>query len=200
MLEKSLITLALSQKAYEQVQEEFGKGRWISWDFPDYTIKLELDPTIENYGVIHRHDGRRLESQRIMSFTFPNGFLPDDITHLVNLSYSEAVRCYESSCFLASIALCGRTIETVLGSLYEKTVGVHPSKESTKPGMNAIINRLTREGFVFPAGLKEKMEVIALHRNMAIHGNLILPNEDEVRSVIYSTRDVLKLSSQPKEQ
>jgi hypothetical protein len=95
-------------------------------------------------------------------------------------------------------ALCGRTIETVLGSLYEKTVGIHPSKDNSKPGMNAIINRLTREGFVFPAGLKEKMEVIALHRNMAIHGNLVIPTEDEARSVIYATRDVLKLSSRQK--
>lgn len=197
MLEKNLITLALSQKAYEQVKEEFEKGRWISWDFPDCTIKLEIDPTIENDRVIHRHDGRRLESQRMMSFTFPKGCLPEDITHLVNLSYAETVRCYEGSCFLASIALCGRTIETVLGALYEKTVGIHPSKDSNKPGMNAIINRLAKEGFVFPAGLKEKIEVIALHRNMAIHGNLIIPTEDEARSVIYSTRDVLKLSSKP---
>lgn len=199
MLEKNLITLALSQKAYEQVQEEFGNGRWISWDFPDCIIKLEIDPTIEN-GVIHRHDGRRLESQRIMSFTFPNGFLPDDITHLVNLSYSEAIRCYENSCFLASIALCGRTIETALGSLYEKKIGIHPSKEKNKPGMNAIINQLTREGYVFPTGLKEKMEAIAGHRNMAIHGNLIIPTDDESRSVIYSTRDVLKMSAQPIEK
>jgi hypothetical protein len=195
MLEKNLITLALSQKAYEQVQGEFGKGRWISWDFPDYTIKLELDPTIEAAGVIQRHDGRRLESQQLMKFTFPNGFLPDDITHLVNLSYSEAIRCYEVSCFLASIALCGRTIETVLGSLYEKNVGTHPSKESSKPGMNAIINKLTGKGFEFPTGLKEKMEAIAIHRNMAIHGNLVIPTEDEARSVIYATRDVLKTNN-----
>ncbi len=97
---------------------------------------------------------------------------------------------------LASIAVCGRTIETVLGSVYEKTVGKHPSKESQKPGINAIINRCKREGYDFPPGLKEKMEVIALHRNMAVHGSLVLPTEDEARSVLYSTRDVLQISAQ----
>jgi hypothetical protein len=194
-MEKIPVTLALSPTAFEEVCSEFANNRWISWDFPDYVIKLELDPSIES-GVIHRHDGRRLESQRIMTYVFPGTYFPEDITRLVRLSYSEAVRCYESSCFLACIALCGRTIETVLGALYEKKVGVHPSKDSQKPGMNAIINRLTREGYTFPAGLKEKMEVIALHRNMAVHGNLVIPTEDGARSVLYSTRDVLRVSTE----
>lgn len=131
-----------------------------------------------------------------MGYVFPGTHLPDDITRLVRLSYAEAVRCYENSCFLGCIALCGRTIETVLGALYEKKFGVHPSREQTKPGMNAIINRLTKEGYVFPNGLKEKMEVIALHRNMAVHGNLVIPTEDEARSVLYSTRDVLRVSTE----
>ena len=195
-MERIPITLALSKSAFAQVCEEFARGRWISWPFPGYEIKLELDPTIEDDRVIQRHDGRRLEGQRIMEYTFPSTFLPDDITHLVRMSYAEAVRCYENACFLGCIALCGRTIETVLGALYEKKVGVHPSKDAQKPGLNAIINRLTKEGFIFPTGLKEKMEVIAMHRNMAVHGNLVIPTDDEARSVLYSTRDVLKATAQ----
>lgn len=84
----------------------------------------------------------------------------------------------------------------MLGALYEKKIGVHPSKDSQKPGVNAIINRLTKDGYVFPTGLKEKMEVIAMHRNMAVHGNLVIPTDDEARSVLYSTRNVLKAVAQ----
>ena len=193
-MEKVPITLALSKAAFEEVQANFTQNKWIAWDFPDYVIKLELDPAIES-GVIHRFDGRRLESQRLMRYVVPSTHLADDITRLVNLSYAEAVRCYENSCFLGCIALCGRTIETVIGALYEKKVGVHPSKEPTKPGINAIINRLSKEAYIFPPGLKEKMEVIALHRNMAVHGNLAIPTEDEARSVLYSTRDVLRVAT-----
>lgn len=84
----------------------------------------------------------------------------------------------------------------MLGSVYEKCVGKHPPKENQKPGINAIINRCKREGYDPPGGLKEKMEVIALHRNMAVHGNLVMPTQDEARSVLYSTRDVLQISAQ----
>jgi hypothetical protein len=93
---------------------------------------------------------------------------------------------------MACIGLCGRAVETALGALYEKKVGTHPSVESHPPGMNAILNRLKKEGYVFPPALKEKMEVIALHRNSAIHGNVVVPTDDEARSVVYSTRGALK--------
>lgn len=163
----------------------------MSWDFPDYVFKFELDPSIQDDGVIQRHEGRRLETQQLMAYTFPHTYLPDNVTKLLNRAYAEAVGCDEVGCFLASVALCGRTIETAIGSLYEKQTGVHPSTETPKPGMNAILNRLKKDGYNFPPAVKEKIEVIALHRNSAIHGNLLLPTDYEARSVIYSTRDVL---------
>jgi len=89
-MEKIPVTLALSPSAFDEVCSQFAQNRWISWDFPDYVIKLELDPSIET-GLIHRHEGRRLESQRIMAYDFPDTYLPDDITRLVRLSYAEAV-------------------------------------------------------------------------------------------------------------
>jgi len=196
MMELTPITIALSKQDFDRLCMEFAQGRWISWKFPDYVIKLELDPTIEHEGAIHRHEGRRLETQQFMNYLFPSTYLPDDITRLIRLSYAEALRSYENSCFLGCIALCGRTIETVLGALYEKKVGVHPSRDPSKPGINAIINRLNKEGYSFPGGLKEKMETIAMHRNMAVHGNLVMPTDDEARSVLYSTRDVLKIVAQ----
>ena len=90
----------------------------------------------------------------------------------------------------------GRTIDTVRASFYAKNFGKHPSEETNPPGVNAMINRLRKEGYRFPDGLKERMEVIALHRNMAIHGNIVLPSQDEARSTIYLTKDVLQLVSQ----
>ncbi len=194
-MEKRPITLAISQAAFAELTNNFSNNKWMSWDFPDYVIRLELDPSMRD-GVILRHEGRRIESKQIMNYDFPATHLPDDITRLVRSSYAEAVRCYENGCFLACIAVCGRTIETVLGALYEKEVGVHPSRELQKPGMNAILNRLAKEGYVFAPALKEKMEVIAQHRNMAVHGNLSIPTDDEARSVVYSTRDVLKVVAQ----
>lgn len=190
-MEKRQDTVAFGPISFANLCAAFEAGKWMSYEFPDFILRLELDPSIEADGFVHRHEGRRMETQRLMNYSFPHSYLPDDITKLINHAYAEAIRCYEMCCFMASIALCGRTIETAIGSLYEKVVGVHPSADPAKPGINAMLNKLTKANYVFPPALKEKMEVIALHRNMAIHGNLQLPTDDEARSVIYSTRDVL---------
>ena len=152
-MEKRQDTVAFGPIAFATLCAAFEAGKWMSYEFPDFILRLELDPLIEDDGFIHRHEGRRIETQRIMTYTFPNSYLPDDITKLINRAFTEAVRCYEMSCFMASIALCGRTIETAIGSLFEKVFNVHPSAHPDKPGMNAMLNRLTREKYVFPPGL-----------------------------------------------
>lgn len=167
----------------------------VDFPFPDYVITLRLDHTITGQDCRLDHLGSRDETRVKMAFTFPGDILPDDVTRLVNIAYEEALRCFERNCSMAAIGMCGRTIETVLASFYAKQFGKHPSEEQNPPGVNAMINRLRKEGYRFPAGLKERMEVIALHRNMAIHGNIILPSQDEARSTIYLTKDVLRLVS-----
>ena len=196
MLQKTQIVLGLGLKALEIIEDECARTGSVTMDFPDYEIKLKFESNVPIDKVIHLHEGRRLETQQLMGYTFPNDVLPSDVTSIVRLCFAEGIRCYENSCFLACIALCGRTIETVLGALYEKTLGVHPINDPQKPGFSAILNRLKKEGYIFPPGLKEKMDVIGLHRNMAVHGNLVFPTEDEARSVIYSTKDVLKAVAQ----
>ena len=165
----------------------------VDFPFPDYVITLRLDRSITGQGCRLDHLGSRDETRTKMSHIFPDGILPEDVTQLVNFAYEEALRCFERACSMAAIGMCGRAIETVLAALYEKQFGRHPSEEQNPPGINAIINKLRREGYRFPAGLKERMEVIGLHRNMAIHGNIVLPSEDEARSTIYLTKDVLQL-------
>ena len=196
MLERTQIVLGLGLKALEIIEDECSRTGEVRMDFPDYEIKLRFDSKVPVDKVIHLHEGRRLETQQMMNYSLPSGNMPEDVTRIVRLGFAEAVRCYENSCFLACIAMCGRTIETVLGALYEKTLGIHPVNDPQKPGFSAILNRLKKEGYTFPPGLKEKMDVIGLHRNMAVHGNLIFPTEDEARSVVYSTKDVLKVANQ----
>lgn len=159
-------------------------------------IRLQVDRKLKGDVWNLSAGGRSKEAKEFMKFTFPDGALPDDIAKLVNMSYQEAINCYEISCFLAAIALCGRTIETVLGAEYQRVTGVHPSADPKKPATNAIINELRRQGHPLPTGLKEKMETIAVHRNMAIHGNLVIPTDDEARSAIYATRDVLRYAAE----
>ena len=191
-MEPIQVTFAFGPIAFHNLCVAFDNGKWMSWTIRDHIFTFELDHAITDESVFHRHEGRRLETQRLMEYAFPYSYLPDDITKVLNVSYSEAIRCYEAGCFMACIALCGRAIETGVAALYERKTGVHPSLEPSKPGMNAILNRLNKDGYIFPPALKEKMQVVALHRNSAIHGNVVLPTDDEARSVVYSARDVLK--------
>jgi len=167
--------------------------------FPDYTIRFYCDPIISGLDGRLDHAGTRLETRQLMAYEFPNGVLPGDVTRLVNLSFEEILRCYESDCFLAAVALCGRTIETVLGGLYQQKKGIHPSDEpgNYKPGIGGILKYLASVSYKFPPGTKEKFDAIALHRNMAVHGNLVVPTVDEARSVIYLTKDVLRIAAEP---
>ena len=159
-------------------------------------FRLQVDRKLKGNVWKISPGARSMEAHEFMAYRLPDNILPDDITKLVNLSFQEAISCYEISCFLAAIALCGRTIETVLAGEYQKIKGTHPSAEKEKPGLNAIINELKRQGHAIPTGLKEKMEIIAIHRNMAIHGNLIIPTDDEARSAIYATREVLRYAAE----
>ncbi|HEV8070518.1 MAG TPA: hypothetical protein VGP76_22580 [Planctomycetaceae bacterium] len=165
--------------------------------FPDYTIRFYCDPSIPGSDGRLDHVGTRQETRVLMAYSLPNGILPPDVTTLVNLSFEEILRCYERDCYLAAVALCGRTIETVVGGVYQQLKGVHPSDEQgSKPGIRDIIKYLGTNGYQFPPGTKEKIDAIALHRNMAIHGNLVIPTVDEARSVIYLTKDVLRIAAE----
>jgi hypothetical protein len=186
ILDKSLTTKADDPLAVASVNFPANNPRF----------RLQVDRKLKGDVWNISPGARSREAKETMAYRLPEGIFPDDLTRLVNLAFQEAISCYEISCFLAAIALCGRTIETVLGAAYQKVKGVHPSADSSKPGINAIINELKRQGHQLPTGLKEKMETIAIHRNMAIHGNLIIPTDDEARSAIYSTRDVLRYAAE----
>jgi hypothetical protein len=165
--------------------------------FPDYSVRFYYDPSIPGKEARLDHVGTRQETRILMAHSFPAGILPPDITTLVNLSFDEILRCYERGCYLAAVALCGRTIETVLGGIYQLLKGIHPSDEQgSKPGIKDILRYLSTQGYRFPPGTKEKIDAIALHRNMAIHGNLVVPTVDETRSVIYLTKDVLQVAAE----
>ena len=197
MIDKTHLSVTLSSGALQFMNTQLLAipSGYIDLPFPDYVITLRLDRTIHGQECSLDHLGSRDETQTKMAYVFPGDLLPEDVTRLVNHAYEEALRCFERNCSMAAIGMCGRTIETVLASFYAKQYGKHPSEEQNSPGVNAMINKLRKDGYRFPAGLKERMEVIAMHRNMAIHGNIVLPSQDEARSTIYLTKDVLQLVS-----
>ena len=126
-------------------------------------------------------------------FTFPDGILPSDVTDVVNLTYTEALIDFSNGCYMSSIALCGKIIETVLTALYSKVTGGDADAE--KLGADAISNRLKKTGYAFKGTMKEQLEIVKAHRNKAVHGSIIIPTVDEARGVLSLARDVLQKAS-----
>lgn len=122
-------------------------------------------------------------------YQFPDGYFPDDVTQIINLTYEEIIKDYINSCFISAISLCGKLLETCVSSLYIRVFGKSPDDE--KLGFDAILNRLKKSGYQFHDGTKSQMQVISAHRNKAIHGTIMVPTRDEARGVIFLTKDVM---------
>ncbi|WLT40541.1 tyrosine-type recombinase/integrase (plasmid) [Synechocystis sp. B12] len=84
-----------------------------------------------------------LQVLKELQYDFPQGKLPDDITKIINLTYSEVIDDYENECYISAISLCGKIIETVLNSLFVKIFDKNPDEE--KLGFNAMLNRLKKK-------------------------------------------------------
>lgn len=126
-------------------------------------------------------------------YQLSNGYFPDDVTQIINLTYEEIVKNYTNQCFISAISLCGKVLETCLSSLYIKVFDKNPDDE--KLGFDATLNRLKKSGYEFHDGTINQMKVISAHRNKAIHGTIIVPTRDEARGVIYLTKDVMTKST-----
>lgn len=173
---------------------EGGHSPWIAWSFPGYKLTLRVD-RVRDGNAFLAHAGSLDETRRRMDIAIPMYVLESDVLELVRRSYEEVLRCFEQSCFVASIVLCGKIVETILASSYCRTFS-KDARVDRLPGIADMIKDLKRAGFQFPAGLSERMDAISKHRNLAVHGAILMPTQDEARSTIYLVKDALILLSQ----
>lgn len=144
----------------------------------------EIQKTISHIHEINTNDSDIIE----LRYEFKQGIFEKDITDIINLTYEEVITDYKNKCYISAISLCGKIIETILSTLYQKLYFESPEKENL--GYNALLNRLRKKGYDFK-GIVEQLNLIAVHRNKAIHGAIIVPTSDETRGIISLTKDVI---------
>jgi len=132
-----------------------------------------------------------------LQYKFPDGIFPSDVTDIVNLTYDEALIVFSKGCYTSTIALCGKTIETVLAALYTEVTGNDADEE--RLGADAIASRLKKAGYAFKGTIKDQLGIIKAHRNKAVHGSIIIPTVDEARGVLSLARDVLQKAASHKD-
>lgn len=123
-----------------------------------------------------------------LPYSVPSGVLSPDVTTVVNGTFAEALTCLENDCFSATIALCGRVIETVIFSLLLEH-GVN--MDEARMGFDAGRRELQRRGYRFESTLSDTMVLVNAHRNKVVHGNARLATSGEARAVALLTREVL---------
>lgn len=141
------------------------------------------------------HSIERSSLAEELTYTFPDGVFPPDVTKAINSMYGEALTGFENGCLTSAIAMSGKVIETVLNALYTEVTGGDADQE--KLGADALINRFKKAGYPFKGTLKEQLGIVKVHRNKAVHGSVIVPTVDETRGVLSLARDVLQKSAIP---
>lgn len=115
------------------------------------------------------------------------GELEEDVIQSINSTLQEILRAFSSECYLASIGLCGRVIETIL-------LGLATSRgiEAKGKGTHALRTSLRKEGFIFDEALDRQLDLISSYRNHAVHGSVRIPTRDAAYGVIMHMRDFVR--------
>ena len=123
-----------------------------------------------------------------LNFKLEDKVFENDITEIINLTYSEVVADYVNSCYISAISLCGKIIETMLFGLYRE---LYPkSSDRDKLSNQSLVEKIRQKGCDLGI-VDDHIKVIARRRNKNIHGNVVFPTCDEARGVISLTKDVL---------
>jgi hypothetical protein len=187
------IPLTLKRETLEWMFKQFSQNPLATIVFgndgTDHSIVINCDDRIPAQWAMPPK-GRLSEKNTDLEFTLDDGVFPDDITNSIRNTYAEALTCFENNCLSATLGLCGKIIETSLWSAFEKATGKTPESENL--GLNAILNRLNKEGYQLKKeAISQQMELIGLYRNKAIHGGVVTPAYDQAKGILFLTRNVL---------
>ena len=118
----------------------------------------------------------------------------DDVLETLQLTIEETSRCYNHKCYLATIALCGKIIETLLANAFQVLIGKSPPE---RMGFGELRAALRGKGMPLDDSVDELLDLIYTHRSVAIHrGNLrkiSFPTEGQAKHVAGLTQEVINI-------
>jgi hypothetical protein len=128
-----------------------------------------------------------LQTHEYTAYKLPNNIFHKDINEIINETLNEISICFSNKCYIASICLCGKVIETALSAIYE----IKTNKKSYYMKASALIIEVHAE-YKDQEEIMRKLKIINSHRNRAILNNIRKPSDSESLGVISFTIDYLK--------
>lgn len=122
----------------------------------------------------------------------PSSAFDCEVSEMLQLTIDETSICYKNECYLATIALCGKIIETLLANAFHALMGKFPPE---KMGFGEIRAALRGKGMPLDDTVDELLQLIYTHRSVVIHrGNLrktSFPTEGQAKHVAGLTQEVI---------
>ena len=116
----------------------------------------------------------------------------DKILQALQITINQASVCYREECYLATVVLCGKIIETLLAHAYEWLTGENPVEKQL--AFNRVCNRLRQNhNVLLDDAVDNQLRLIYARRSAAIHGNTQVPTEDEAKGVAILTQNVINI-------
>lgn len=183
-------SLDINKLIDDQDKLEYDYYKKINDNMRDFVNKSLESTKLIIESIIKRAENDKKE----LYYTLGNNIFYDDVTKIINLTYEEVIIDYFNSCYISAISLCGKIIETAISELYKKVFSKYPDEVKDDLGFDKLVNQLRQKKYDLSL-VKHQTKVISMHRNKAIHGNIITPTQDEAKGVILLTRNVLKIIS-----
>ena len=116
----------------------------------------------------------------------------DNVLTVLQSTIDEASKCYNAGCYMATIVLCGKIIETLLAHAYEWLTAENPIEKQL--AFTRIRSRLRRDHTVLlDEAVDTQLRLIYQCRSAAVHGNTKIPLSDEALGVAILTQNVINI-------
>ena len=103
----------------------------------------------------------------------------------------EAAKCYEHECYLATIVLCGRIIETLIANVYQVVFRKNPLDDEKMRFEDMHNDLKNKAGLPLLTTVDKLLALIYDYRSKVIHGNIEIPIKDEAVGIVNLTRSVI---------
>ncbi len=164
----------------------------------DYFAGLKVDDPnvslrkfVDGLSKIFPDDG-----QSIFDNLLPTPLVFDDrVSETLQLTVDEASVCYKHECYLATIVLCGKIIETLLANAFQVLIGKPPNE---KMRFGQVRQALRGKGMPLEDHVDELLSLIYTHRSVVVHSSggfrdVSFPTKGQADGVAALTQEVINI-------
>ena len=119
--------------------------------------------------------------------------IPAEIREEVSLDIKELNNAFNSSCYRASIILCGRILETCLHRIYYDATKIDLLEKSPGIGLGNLIAKIKDKGINLDPGITQQIHLVNNVRIFSVHKKkqLFMPTKQQCYATILYTSDII---------